>query len=651
MAFFYRPECVSTTVEWAHDFMVRRYSEALHRLSHNETSFHFNILHAEPWQIQEFRLEDVAARIWKKEPLLWSIIYRLVTGDVTGDNEEPLAATSGEDSEEPEDLEADDEEGDAEDEGFAWRRDKSRKSRAFHEIVSKTRYRDEIIQLTTGTTPKKTATILSQLAHARNKNCNALQSVVGIFLHSSNTPEKVVKVLARMGISVSLTSIHRAIHALKITCLDDIRALGRTLLAAYAFDNFDVKFSTGIPTIDGIKELLVHLTSGTLLRLEHITLDHLRFGDHVWQSSPFNRHATNYTEFVPLKTLGLLYGLHAETDHDVQASGLTRRGQFRAYLFKKTLFSYGPKYFKDLRDSLSHPDPIERIPVRKTVQVPLRAMDINQSRVSGNIDALLQMLEQAGVGDSEIIQSAEDEMTDIGNVVQLVHGDLGTMERVLTAMERRGIDLTPAQRLQFVVFVFGLFHLKMAAADAIWRLMVAPTAARKDPGSFWAIVEKLRPTRTGKLMNNATFREQHELIGHVGEVLRLDAWRVELRRNGYLTLEKWAEEQPSLEDIDRFAQHLASTYTEGEDGSHLYQMKTRPANQRDKLHENTLRTHHYLMLYEELSYAMNEGDIGRVESVFAPWILIFRAVGKHKYANRMLLFMHQLYEVYPEGLR
>lgn len=139
-AFFYRPECVSTTVEWAHDFMVRRYSEALHRLSHNEPAFHFNILHAEPWQIQEFRLEDVAAHIWRKEPLLWSIIYRLVTGDVTGADEEPLAAADDKDGEEPEDLESDDEEGDTNDEGFAWRRDKSRKSRAYHEIVSKTRH-------------------------------------------------------------------------------------------------------------------------------------------------------------------------------------------------------------------------------------------------------------------------------------------------------------------------------------------------------------------------------------------------------------------------------------------------------------------------------------------------------------------------------
>ncbi|KAI0704920.1 hypothetical protein BC835DRAFT_1261854, partial [Cytidiella melzeri] len=219
-----------------------------------------------------------------------------------------------------------------------------------------------------------------------------------------------------------------------------------------------------------------------------------------------------------------------------------------------------------------------------------------------------------------------------------------------SAMERRAIDVTSTARLQFVVFVFGLFHLKMAAADALWRLLVTPKQSHKDATSFMSFVAKLCPTRTGKLTNNVTFCKQHELINNVGEVLRLDAWHVEARRGGYLTLEKWGESKPSLEAIDKFAKTLVSEYVEGE-GTNLYQQKNCPDTQRDKQHENIMRTHHYLLLYEELSYAMNEGDIGRVETLFWPWIQIFCSVGKHKYATRMLLFMHQLYKVYPEGLR
>lgn len=67
--------------------------------------------------------------------------------------------------------------------------------------------------------------------------------------------------------------------------------------------------------------------------------------------------------------------------------------------------------------------------------------------------------------------------------------------------------------------------------------------------------------------------------------------------------------------------------------------------------ENVLLQNQYLPLYEELSFMMNYGDIGGVEVVFLPWICLFRACGKHKYATCMTQLLHDLYSVYPEGLR
>ncbi|KAL6307299.1 hypothetical protein BKA93DRAFT_747706 [Sparassis latifolia] len=59
----------------------------------------------------------------------------------------------------------------------------------------------------------------------------------------------------------------------------------------------------------------------------------------------------------------------------------------------------------------------------------------------------------------------------------------------------------------------------------------------------------------------------------------------------------------------------------------------------------------FFLLYEELTWAMNAGDIGRVEECFMPWIFIFKGCGKHKYATQMLQFLHNLHLVYPAGLR
>ena len=51
-----------------------------------------------------------------------------------------------------------------------------------------------------------------------------------------------------------------------------------------------------------------------------------------------------------------------------------------------------------------------------------------------------------------------------------------------------------------------------------------------------------------------------------------------------------------------------------------------------------------------MSYAMNAGDIGRVETLFGVWIYLFRAMGKHKYATHMIKFLTNIHFVYPEGL-
>ncbi|KAI0685126.1 hypothetical protein BC835DRAFT_1290988, partial [Cytidiella melzeri] len=92
---------------------------------------------------------------------------------------------------------------------------------------------------------------------------------------------------------------------------------------------------------------------------------------------------------------------------------------------------------------------------------------------------------------------------NIAQFVQLVHGDFGTMEQVITAMDQSAIEMAPEDRLQFVFFVFGLLHFKMAAADAIWWVLVTPMDARKDVRGFMAFVSCLCSKSANKLINNA----------------------------------------------------------------------------------------------------------------------------------------------------
>ena len=75
-----------------------------------------------------------------------------------------------------------------------------------------------------------------------NKNCNYLQSIMGIFVHSANIPQRVVKVLAHAGLSISIKSIQRAVKSMSMESAYRIKEGLRSLKVGIAYDNFNINF-------------------------------------------------------------------------------------------------------------------------------------------------------------------------------------------------------------------------------------------------------------------------------------------------------------------------------------------------------------------------------------------------------------------------
>ncbi|KIL54447.1 hypothetical protein M378DRAFT_40352, partial [Amanita muscaria Koide BX008] len=110
---------------------------------------------------------------------------------------------------------------------------------------------------------KKTV-IVSIMMQSSSQKANTFQSVLGFFLHSCRAPEKVIETLAHIGISISMSAIHSMVRSLSINSRQKMVELGRTMCAAYAYDNFDVNLKPNIPLIEKTTENLKHLTSGLI---------------------------------------------------------------------------------------------------------------------------------------------------------------------------------------------------------------------------------------------------------------------------------------------------------------------------------------------------------------------------------------------------
>ncbi|KAI9437484.1 hypothetical protein H4582DRAFT_1815295, partial [Lactarius indigo] len=53
----------------------------------------------------------------------------------------------------------------------------------------------------------KCVVCISIVLQSANENCNHLQSILGIFIHSANVPQRVAEVLAHAGLTISIKSV------------------------------------------------------------------------------------------------------------------------------------------------------------------------------------------------------------------------------------------------------------------------------------------------------------------------------------------------------------------------------------------------------------------------------------------------------------
>ncbi|KAI6022769.1 hypothetical protein BKA83DRAFT_4463787 [Pisolithus microcarpus] len=438
---------------------------------------------------------------------------------------------------------------------------------------------------------KRKTIITSILMNGWNQKSNALQT---------HTPYKVIDTLARLSISISADTISMELH-------NSLRCLGRSLLALYAYDNFDVDLKTLALTVEKSNDSLKHLTSGLLFPLVHgVMLNDLKCSEELWRKSVLNLRADEPHTPPKLAWWDLLK-LHPERIDP--NSKLSRHDRFNSWVFLVDLCTNGPEYFHQFRSMIQDPHPIEQIPTVKTPIYAARAMDINNSTVSGNIQAVIELLAQGGIADPMAVsEEYMEDSPDISEYVILVHGDLGTGERLQAAQLHRSIECTSWNRLQHIIFIPGLFHLKMVCADALWRCFISPAAAREDETSL-----------------------MHDLVGHAGTCRRLDCWRAHTAKNGrFSSLDDFASSKPMLDDLQTMANDICRTYVANHQLDHLQ-------------FENALLLNKYFLLYEELSYGMNSGDIAHIETCIA--------IGKHKYASHMTNFLFNMHFVYPLGLR
>ena len=431
-----------------------------------------------------------------------------------------------------------------------------------------------------------------------------------------------------------------------------LATLGMTLL--WAYDNFDVLLKSMTTTLENNVDPLKHLTSALVFQFQHdVVPEDLQVSDQLWRSDGFNDKSDASVRFTKWDMWLKICSRYAELVAPIAKEGQVnsteqddRHVEFRVWLFLHDLIEHGPKHFQKFRGNLVPPAPIgESIPVTKTEIIPLQSLDISNSTVDGNIDTIEKLLEQTGLGEYELPTPT----VSLDHQVLLFHGDLGTGDRINSAKQRRSIEDSPRNRLQFAVFVMGLFHTKMACTETIWRTFIRDRKARTDKTSFYSDFKILRPRDSSGLSSTFKFRPVHDAIRHIGICRRLDCMRIVAKDDRYSSLQEFADSQPDWSCVEALARTAVGRFVPG--FPELQELDGKVLEERDQQLENSIGFHIYSTLYEEMSYAMDHGDVGRVEMCLIAWAPLFEAAGKTKYAQHAIKLVHDLNYVFPARMR
>ena len=214
--------------------------------------------------------------------------------------------------------------------------------------------------------------------------------------------------------------------------------------------------------------------------IHNITLDNLDCSEFLWKKYQHNFHALPHD--IPNIPFEKLLKIHLEVK---TSGGLSCRKRFNAWKYLSDLIEFGPPYFHKFRGKLGDPK----------------------------------------------------------NHVILISGDLLTLQHLRSLKMTQAEESTSWGCIQFMVSVMGLFHLKMACADAIWWSFIYNKGKTPDPNDLITHISQIRPKETRKIKTKPGFRRMHECVQHVGIVSRLDVWRLaaNTRFPGVETLEDFSK--------------------------------------------------------------------------------------------------------------
>ncbi|KAG0013267.1 hypothetical protein BGZ82_002236, partial [Podila clonocystis] len=434
--------------------------------------------------------------------------------------------------------------------------------------------------------------IMAMLIFMSSRKVNAFQTIMGLFLHCTGCPKRVLEVLSGLGLSISYSSVQNGLKSLTNDAKERIKEAVTNYDWYIVYDNINIANKHQHQRADK-HDTFDNGTAATVILFPSDK-------DQPVTASPALFRPEN-TRPEPNADLFFPNNLDNKVFQQVSMSHISNT-IVRSLMEEST--------------ALAIPIvPIEQLAVKKTALFPLQTMKLDESTIAGNL-AVLERITKVGL---QLPKSWFDAPKNT-----IVAGDQMTVSRLLTLKIHRIFDPDPFHSLGWVHPTIQLFHLAMNLCGMIFRTHFGTP---QFPGTLASIVILLGRTRLTK--DKPEFQDADELL------------RIVFDSTVLLLCESLQQSGSSNEvDIPLFTEIITNSLSES--SPTLFGLPCTTAN------INALLFLRDVAVYIELSDAVKTGDTGRIKHVLPAITLMMHGGGNKNYALELLRFIYGIRYLWTE---
>ncbi|KAI0054416.1 hypothetical protein BV25DRAFT_1922704 [Artomyces pyxidatus] len=474
--------------------------------------------------------------------------------------------------------------------------------------------------------PNKVAfTIISQIAFTRNHHLSYWPKLMTIYLKGVGLAAKGIDLLHAVGLSMSHKWSVRAFQVISKEAMKEAEKIVRTIPFVFSHDNINIAFTAYSQREDN-KTHFDSGTAGTLFSQPSAPLPSTPLSNPGLQAS---REAGSKTPITAEEILDL---------QDKAGLAIHKQLVYHALRFLLDTPSFDlASYAGRKSPALAPPPPVEQLPYGPrwiTQENVMSTVHIEEASYEGNERLIMEWLRQL-----MLISPEEIKRTGLERIFVWI-GDQLTVERLRTLIRYRSHDVNAFDRLDWIVPIFGWFHLEMAFANSMHKQHLGTNAGK---GLLHAITNLERKGLASVQTKGPFYHHLDEVLMHKAEAHFRACWKVV---GGVDDLRRLRTRSP--EELVALAEKLVREHASVDA---LDAMKEKPEKEQDEVFRNTILWNRDMLRYIELHTAIKTGDVGRMENMLPYLLSRFAGGGNHKYAVEVLELLQGLHYEWPEDLR